>query len=368
MSQVCHRWHRPKTCMEMGWQAFLFVRLWVLWTGYPTGTGGPVQLGNPLENRIAPTSPVFRKGACGGSPVSHSSPPGPQIRPIMKQFASGHLGVKHSTVQQLLSWVWVWLLQIPAEEGELKRHPMAMLQRDWDMNPDPYKDLIAHGVSILELPGTCRREKCYVKWGCCSRMQRMSWTLPEIAYQLLGAQVRPPTLFWKKLFVQLLLSSKLFANPLKSKSQSQLDFPCPGVGKWGQPPAMYPGDRAPTIHRVHYQQPDLFTQNWKLKHRKRAWDVFLSTMNSLGNGHFSSHLNLCSVFISHNAYTNAFYWRNAAQLAHEALVEWVTLLSQSALPERCAWALPACPMISRALTVAAMGMEPQLEELLPWYF
>lgn len=228
--------------------------------------------------------------------------PWPQIRPIMKQFASGHLGVKHSTVQQLLSWVWVWLLQIPAEEGERKRHPMAMLQRDWDMNPDPYKDLIARGVSILELPGTCRREKCYAKWGCCSRMQRMSWTLPEIAYQLLGAQVRPPTLFWKKLFVQLLLSSKLFANPLKSKSQSQLDFPCPGVGKWGQPPAIYPGGRAPTIHRVHYQQPDLFIQNWKLKHRKRAWDIFLSTMNSLGNGHFSSHLNLCSVFISHNAY------------------------------------------------------------------
>lgn len=48
----------------------------------------------------------------------------------------------------------------------------------------------------------------------------MSWQLPEIAYQLLGAQVRPPTLFWKKLFEQLFLSSKVFANPLKSNSQS----------------------------------------------------------------------------------------------------------------------------------------------------
>lgn len=38
------------------------------------------------------------------------------------------------------------------------------------------------------------------------------------------------------------------------------------------------------------------------KAQGKGMEIFLSTMSSLGNGHFSSHLNLYSVFISHNAY------------------------------------------------------------------
>lgn len=61
MSQVCHGWHHPNTFMEMGWKAFLFVKLWVLWTGYHTGTGDSVQFINPLETRISSTSLYLEK-------------------------------------------------------------------------------------------------------------------------------------------------------------------------------------------------------------------------------------------------------------------------------------------------------------------
>lgn len=141
---------------------------------------------------------------------------------IMKQFASDQLGVKNSTVQHPLSWGWVWLSQIPTEEGESKGIP-------WQCYREIETWVLIHAMiclfmetlSILELP-FCSGRKCCVRSGCLPKDAEasgvMSWQLPEIAYQLLGAQVRPPTLFWKKLFVQLLLSSKLCANPLKSNS------------------------------------------------------------------------------------------------------------------------------------------------------
>lgn len=105
-----------------------------------------------------------------------------------------------------------------------QRHPMAMLQGDWDMSPDVHARicLFMETFSILEIANTCSRRKCCVRSGCLPQDAEasgvMSWQLPEIAYQLLGVQVRPPTLFRKKLFVQLLFSSELFANPQKSNS------------------------------------------------------------------------------------------------------------------------------------------------------
>lgn len=186
MSQVCHGWHHPITLMEMDCQAFLFVKLWVLWAGYHTGTWGPVQFRNPLETTISSTSSIFRKGTCGGSLVSPPSSLGPQrICPIMKQFASDQLGVKNSMVQQ---------------------------------------DLFTEALSILELPGTCRGMKCYVESGCCSRMQRpVEWWADNCQKLLIHSLVPKsdhPLCSERTCLYNYFFPSKLFANPLKSTSQN----------------------------------------------------------------------------------------------------------------------------------------------------
>lgn len=122
---------------------------------------------------------IFRKGTCGGQLVSPPSPLGPQwIWPVMKQF--DQLGVKNSTVQQSLSWVWVWLFQIPAEEGESK----GII---WQCYREIETWVLIHARICLFMEGspfhfgaakTCSGRKCYVKSGCCLRMQRpvVWWT------------------------------------------------------------------------------------------------------------------------------------------------------------------------------------------------
>lgn len=134
-----------------------------------------------------------------------------------------------------------------------------MLQGDWDLSPDPCKDLFVYG------------RKPFPFWSC----QNLQWKemlcevrlllkdaeasgvmncqLLEIAYQLLGAQVRPHTLLWKKLLEPLFLANSL---PTHWKVTCR-----PSWDVWGSGDSPLPSTttcRGPTIHRMHYQQPDFF--------------------------------------------------------------------------------------------------------------